>query len=100
MPRKVSAPKVALRLYITGSTPKSAEALANIKAMCEAHFAGRYDLEVIDLYQHPEQAALAGIIAAPTLVKQLPPPVRRLVGDLTDTDRLLLVFDLSSERKA
>src|SRR5689334_11383573 len=71
-----------LRLYVTGATPKSARAISNLKAICEEHLQGRYSLEVIDVYQQPELAQEANIIAMPTLVKQLPSPLRRLVGDL------------------
>jgi circadian clock protein KaiB len=83
-----------LRLYITGMTPRSIEAYAKIKAICEKHLAGRYDLEVIDIYQNPVLARDEQIIAAPTLVKKLPAPLRRLIGDLSDTERVLLGLDL------
>src|SRR5215510_4528944 len=72
-----------LRLYITGMTPRSTEAFSKIKAICEKHLHGRYDLEVIDIYQHPTVARDEQIIAAPTLVKRLPAPLRRLVGNLS-----------------
>ncbi len=78
-----------LRLYVTGMTPRSTRAVANLKAICDAHLAGRYDLEVIDLYQRPALAHGEQIVAAPTLVKKLPAPPRRLVGDLSRTDRVL-----------
>ena len=83
-----------LRLFITGMTPRSTEALATIKAICEQNLKGRYDLEVIDIYQHPERAKEAQIIAAPTLVKELPEPLRRLIGNLSDTERVLIGLDL------
>ena len=83
-----------LRLYVAGSTPTSQRAIAHIKAICEEHLHGRYDLEVIDIYQQPEQIAEAQIIAAPTLLKRLPLPLRRLVGDLSDTERVLIGLDL------
>ncbi len=83
-----------LRLYVTGMTPRSTRALATIKAICEEHLHGRYDLEVIDIYQYPELAAEEQIIAAPTLVKKLPPPLRRFIGDLADVERVLLGLDL------
>ena len=75
-------------------TPRSTEAVASIKTICEEHLKGRYDLEVIDLYQHPELAKEAQILAAPTLVKQLPEPLRRLIGNLADTERVLIGLDL------
>lgn len=86
--------RYVLRLYVTGMTPRSTQAVATIKAVCEEHLAGRYDLEVIDIYQHPVLARDEQIIAAPTLVKKLPAPLRRLIGDLSDTERVLLGLDL------
>lgn len=83
-----------LRLYVTGMTPRSTQAVATIKSVCEEHLAGRYDLEVIDIYQNPVLARDEQIIAAPTLVKKLPAPLRRLIGDLSDTERVLLGLDL------
>lgn len=78
-----------LRLYITGMTPRSTEAFASIKAICEKHLAGRYDLEVIDIYLHPALASEEQIIAAPTLIKKLPVPLRRLIGNLSQEERVL-----------
>lgn len=86
--------RYVLRLYVTGMTPRSTEAFAAIKAICEERLQGRYDLEVIDIYQHPQLAINEQIIAVPTLVKQLPAPLRRLVGDLSDVERVLLGLDL------
>jgi circadian clock protein KaiB len=83
-----------LQLYITGMTPRSTEAFSSIKAICEKHLQGRYDLEVIDIYQHPNLAR-EQIIAAPTLVKRLPAPLRRLVGNLSQEDRVLSGLDLN-----
>ena len=83
-----------LRLYITGMTPRSAEAIASIREICEKHLGGHYDLEVIDIYQQPSLAKDEQIIAAPTLVKRLPLPLRRLVGNLSQEDRVLLGLDL------
>jgi circadian clock protein KaiB len=83
-----------LRLYVTGQTPKSVRAIANIKAICEEHLQGRYDLQVIDIYQRPGLAQDEQILAAPTLIKKLPLPLRRLVGDLSKTERVLLGLDL------
>jgi circadian clock protein KaiB len=95
-----SAPeqRYLLRLFVTGMTPRSTEAITAIKAICEHHLRGRYDLEVIDIYQHPELAKEAQIIAAPTLVKQLPEPLRRLIGNLSDTERVLMGLDLSARQ--
>ena len=83
-----------LRLYVTGMTPRSTEAFASIKAICDERLQGRYELEVIDIYQHPQLAIDEQIIAVPTLVKKLPAPLRRLVGDLSNKDRVLLGLDL------
>ena len=86
--------RYVLRLYVTGQTPRSLRAIENIKRICEQHLAGRYDLEVIDIYQRPSLAAGERIIAAPTLVKTLPAPIRRFVGDLSDTEKVLFGLDL------
>lgn len=82
------------RLYITGNTVRSSQAIANIRAVCEDYLAGRYELEVVDIYQQPGAAASEHIIAAPTLVKKLPIPVKRLIGDLADRDKVLIGLDL------
>jgi len=86
--------KYVLRLYVTGQTPKSVRAIANIKAICEEYLKGRYDLQVIDIYQRPALAQDEQILAAPTLIKKLPLPLRRLVGDLSKTEHVLLGLDL------
>ncbi len=91
------AARYVLRLYITGSTPQSSRAVENIKAICETRLKGRYELEVIDLYQKPELAQGRQIVVAPTLVKQLPPPLRRLIGDLSNTQRVLLALDIKPD---
>lgn len=83
-----------LRLFVTGTTPRSARAIRNIRAICEENLAGRYDLEVIDIYQHPEHARAEQIVVTPTLVKHLPNPVRKLIGDLSDTPRVLKGLDI------
>lgn len=83
-----------LRLYVTGMTPRSTEAVASIKAICEEHLKGRYDLSIIDIYQHPTLAKDEQIIAVPTLVKKLPVPLRHLIGNLSDEGRVLLGLDL------
>ena len=88
--------KYILRLYIAGTTPRSTRAVANIREICERNLRGRYDLEVIDIYQKPALAKGEQIIAAPTLVKQLPLPLRRFIGDLSDTERILVGMDLTA----
>lgn len=81
--------KYILRLFITGMTPNSKKAVENIKKICEEHLAGRYDLQVIDIYQQPSLAEGEQIIAAPTLIKVQPVPVKRLIGDMSDTEKVL-----------
>ena len=83
-----------LKLYITGTTPSSTKALVNIRKICEEHLHGRYNLEVIDISQHPTLAEGEQIIAAPTLIKKLPLPLRRFIGDMSQTERILLGLDL------
>jgi circadian clock protein KaiB len=83
-----------LRLYIAGQTPRSVIAFANLKRRCEEHLPGRYKIEVIDLMQHPQLAAGDQIVAIPTLVRKLPEPLRRIVGDLSNTERALVGLQL------
>lgn len=91
--------KYLLRLYITGTTPASTRAIVNIRKICEEHLQGRYDLEVVDISQHPTLAAGEQIIAAPTLIKKLPEPLRRFIGDMSQTERILLGLDLRTPKK-
>jgi circadian clock protein KaiB len=90
------ADRYKLRLYVTGLTPRSSRAVSNLKAVCDEYLAGRYDLEVIDLYQQPVLARGEQIIAAPTLIKKLPLPMRRIIGDLSDREHVLIGLDLFS----
>lgn len=83
-----------LRLFVAGTTPRSMRAIVDARAFCESHLANRYELEVIDIYQQPGLARDEQIIAVPTLVRSLPPPLRRLVGDLSDVDRVLAGLEL------
>jgi circadian clock protein KaiB len=78
-----------LRLYVVGTTPSSSRAIVNVRKLCEEHLSDKYDLEVVDISLNPSIASAAQIIAAPTLVKELPPPERRFIGDMSDTERLL-----------
>lgn len=87
-----------LRLYVTGSTPNSAKAISNIKKICEEHLKGRYELEVVDLYQQPSLAKGEQIIASPTLIKKLPLPLRRIIGDMSSTERVLVGLDLRENK--
>lgn len=79
-----------LRLYIAGQIPKSERAIENLKRICDEYLAGRYQIEVIDLKEHPERAKVEGIFATPTLIRQLPPSVRKIIGDLSDTNGVLM----------
>ena len=83
-----------LRLYVAGSTPQSTRAIRNLKAICETNLQGRYALTVVDLYAQPQRAHEDQIIVAPTLIRQAPLPVRRIVGDLSNTDRVLAALEL------
>ncbi len=89
-----------LRLYVAGTTPKSLAAFARLKELCESHLAGRYEIEVIDLSIQPQLARADDIVALPTLVRKLPPPMRKVIGDLSDSERVLvgLALDPSGDR--
>src|SRR5512138_365837 len=82
-----------LRLYVAGQTPKSLTALANLKKICEEHLMGRYSIEVIDLLKNPQLASGDQILAVPTLVRKLPEPIRKIIGDLSNTERVLVGLD-------
>jgi circadian clock protein KaiB len=86
--------KYVLRLYVAGITPRSREAIRTVTAICEEHLQGRYDLEVIDIYQQPTLAKGEQIIAAPTLIKKLPEPLRRFIGSMANKERILVGLDL------
>ena len=85
-----------LRLYTAGETARSAAALQNLEAICEKHLAGRYRIEVVDLVKHPQLARGDQIVAVPTLVRRLPPPMKRIIGDLSNQDSVLVGLDLRS----
>jgi len=95
---KPGSPRYELRLYVTGMTPRSTRAIANIKEICEEYLNGRYVLQVIDLYQQPVLAEGESIIAVPTLIKKLPPPLRRITGDLSDREQVLIGLDLKPRK--
>jgi circadian clock protein KaiB len=88
------AERYVLRLYVTGMTPRSMRAIENVRAICNEHLEGRYELDVIDIYQQPVLAKGEQIVAAPTLIKQLPAPLRRIIGDLSNRERVLIGLDL------
>ena len=89
-----SPPSYKLRLFVAGSTLRSQRSVENLRRVCDEHLAGQVDLEVIDIYQQPELAGQHQVIAAPTLIKLLPLPVRRIIGDLSETDRVLRGLEL------
>jgi circadian clock protein KaiB len=91
---KAASGGYVLRLYVAGLMPKSTLAIANMKKICEEHLQGQYALEVIDLYQQPQLAQGDQIVAVPTLIKKLPPPLRRIIGDMSNTERVLVGLDL------
>jgi circadian clock protein KaiB len=95
--RKAASRRYILKLYVAGQSPKSVNAIANIKKLCEANLPGRYVLDVIDLYQQPQLAQGEQIIAVPTLVRILPSPLRRIIGDMSNTERVLVGLDIRSE---
>jgi len=90
--------KWLLRLYTAGQTPKSLTALENLKRLCDEHLAGRYRIEVVDLLKNPRLAKDDQIVAIPTLVRQLPPPLRKIIGDLSDTERALVGLQLRQRK--
>ncbi len=92
-----SDPVYVLRLFVTGTTPRSARAISNIRRICEERLRGAYSLEVIDIYQSPHAAKEHQIVAVPTLIKVLPHPLRRIIGDLAKLERVLAGLDLASD---
>jgi circadian clock protein KaiB len=99
-PAKKKIPQYQLRLYVAGQTPKSIAAFANLKRICEEHLAGEYSIEVIDLLKDPTLASGDQILAIPTLVRKLPQPIRKIIGDLSDTDRVLVGLDIRNHQHA
>jgi circadian clock protein KaiB len=95
---KRSARTYELRLYVAGQTPKSLAAFANLKKICEEHLAGQYEIEVIDLLKHPQLASGDQILAIPTLVRKLPQPIKKIIGDLSNTERVLVGLDIREQK--
>ena len=91
---KPRSPNYQLRLYVAGQSARSITAISNLKRLCEVHLGGRYAIEVIDLLEQPHLAKADDILAIPTLVRRLPPPIRKIVGDLSNVDRVLLGLDI------
>jgi circadian clock protein KaiB len=94
-PQPETSERFVLRLYIAGHTPTSIRAFTNLKRICEEHLANRYRIEIVDLLQNPQLARGDQILAVPTLVRQLPEPVKKIIGDLSNTERVLVGLDLS-----
>lgn len=97
---KEKQPEYVLRLYITGTTTHSTRAIVNVRRLCETYLGGRVQLEIIDLLKQPARASQAQIIASPTLVKERPLPLRRFIGDLSNTSRLLAALDLAPQKNS
>lgn len=93
-----SKKKYELRLYVAGQTPRSLAAFANLKKICEEHMAGQYHIEVIDLLKHPQLASGDQILAIPTLVRKLPEPIKKIIGDLSNTERVLVGLDVREQK--
>ncbi len=91
-----SAEKVILKLYVTGRTPRSQRAIGALQKICEEELAGSYDLTVIDVLEHPQLAEEEKILATPTVIRSLPPPIRRIIGDLSEAEKVLLGLDLTT----
>jgi len=87
-----------LRLFVAGMLPRSLESISAIRKICEERLSGRYDIEIIDIYQHPELAREEQVIAAPTLIKTLPPPLRKFIGNLLDEERILKGLDIQTKK--
>jgi circadian clock protein KaiB len=96
---KANPERYTLRLFTSGTTPRSTKALRNLREICDANLKGKYDLEVIDIYQEPGRATESDIIAAPTLIKEEPPPVKRIVGDLSDRPKVLYYLAIAGGSK-
>lgn len=90
MRKEPTLSKFLLKLYVTGKTPRAEVAIANLRRICEEELQGRYELQIIDVMEHPQLAEDEKILATPTLIKRLPPPLRRVIGDLSDKEKVLL----------
>ena len=97
-PKKAAINDYILRLFVTGQTPRSLQSVENLKRLCEKYLKGHFTLEVVDIYQQPALAAEGQIIAAPTVIKLMPPPLRKLVGDFSDSERVVLGLDIKTGR--
>jgi circadian clock protein KaiB len=95
-PQRMAGEIYDLRLYIAGQTRKSVTALANLRRICEEHLAGQYRIEIVDLLAHPDQARRDQVLAIPTLVRRLPEPIKRIIGDLSNSERVLVGLEIRS----
>jgi len=93
-PARASADRYTLRLYVAGQTPRSVAAIANLRRICDEHLSGRYSVEVVDLLREPARARGDEVVVIPTLVRRLPPPVKRIIGDLSNAERVLVGLDV------
>lgn len=91
--------KVTLKLFVSGATRRSSKAIENIRNFCERYLKGRYELEIIDIYQQPELLEREQVVAAPTLIKELPPPLRKLIGDMSDTEKIMIGLDIKPKNE-
>jgi circadian clock protein KaiB len=91
--------KFVLRLYVSGATRRSSRAIENIRNFCEEHLKDRYELEIIDIYQQPELLEKDQVVAAPTLIKELPPPLRKLIGDMSDKEKILIGLNIKAKKE-
>jgi circadian clock protein KaiB len=89
-----ATPEFVLKLYVTGTSPRTRQAIENLQQICEQQLQGRYALQIIDVLEHPQVAEDEKILATPTLIKQLPPPLRRVIGDLSDTEKVLFGLEV------
>jgi circadian clock protein KaiB len=90
----LNLPKYVLRLYVAGNTLRSMRAIQMLKKICEQYLEGRYEIEIIDIYQQPEVLGKDHVLAVPTLIKELPPPLQKLIGDLTNLDKVVIALDI------
>jgi circadian clock protein KaiB len=97
--KQKASEKYVLRLFISGMTPKSVQAIDNLKKICEEELSGNYSLEIVDVSQQPQRIRKEDVIATPTLIKELPKPIRRIIGDLSDKERILVALNITSKQK-
>lgn len=94
-----SEKKIIMKLYVSGATPRSSRAIENIRNFCEEHLKGRYELEIVDIYQQPELLKHDEVVAAPTLIKELPLPLRKLIGDMSDEEKIMIGLNIKPRKE-